>query len=67
MHYTVDGGAEKSNKGKGLATAGDHTTPTSGEAKKGNVFFWSPGARDTQKKLEPHQACLVGAGATEER
>lgn len=73
MHYTVDGGAEKPKKGREatrrLATAGDHSLPPLGleRQRREMFFFWSPGARDTQKKLEPHQACLVGAGATEER
>lgn len=35
--------------------------------RKEMVFFWSPRARVTQKKLELHGACLVRSGATEER
>lgn len=64
MHYVVDGGAEKPNKGKVGSPENRNsrrplTPPRTGKAKKGNVFFWSPGARVTQKQLELHGACLV--------
>ena len=71
MHYTVDGVAERTNRGKAgqpeISNSGRPLPPLRLERQREEMVFPEPGARVTQKKLEPQRAYLVGARATEER